>query len=320
MQEAPQPAATDPQGNPRRGRDDLHARGHRLAPQASRRIAAPRGAGRCCPDPPGSLRSRWLFRGQGHQRLRRGPADVDGGRRADRRRRDPGRQRKCQSAERFRERLGIKPGDVYNSRVIGRATGRLTREIAGSDRDRQAARRSAGGRAPWRFRARQGHPRAPRHEERADRTAALAGGSLQRVARQQAPRRSLAGRRPVAGDGRRGDDLRTTRISTTPTSAATCRTSSGRNTPATRSARSAPSSARRSCSSARKPTTSRRSARSRLASKIEQTIVSLGFKTPRDYYRRRGEQIFTVLRIGANNELSAMARWDRHEPLENTTT
>ena len=35
----------------------------------------------------------------------------------------------------------------------------------------------------------------------------------------------------------------------------------------------------------------------------------------RDYYRRRGEQVFAVFRPGANNELSAMARWDRHEPL-----
>ena len=53
---------------------------------------------------------------------------------------------------------------------------------------------------------------------------------------------------------------------------------------------------------------------------VEQTVVSLGFKnTFRDYYRRRGGQVFTVFRMGANNELSAMARWDRHEPLVNTT-
>jgi outer membrane protein assembly factor BamA len=57
----------------------------------------------------------------------------------------------------------------------------------------------------------------------------------------------------------------------------------------------------------------------RLAS-LEQTGASLGFKnTFRDYYRRRGAQIFTVLRAGANHEFSAMARWDRHEPLANTT-
>ena len=43
---------------------------------------------------------------------------------------------------------------------------------------------------------------------------------------------------------------------------------------------------------------------------IEQTVVSAGFKnTFRDYYRRRGGQVFTVFRMGANNELSAMARW-----------
>jgi outer membrane protein assembly factor BamA len=54
---------------------------------------------------------------------------------------------------------------------------------------------------------------------------------------------------------------------------------------------------------------------------VEQTFVSLAFKNSfRDYYRRRGAQVFTVLRMGPNNELSAMARWDRHEPLANSTT
>lgn len=58
----------------------------------------------------------------------------------------------------------------------------------------------------------------------------------------------------------------------------------------------------------------------RLAS-VEQTLASVAFKnTFRDYYRRRGAQVFSVLRMGANNELSAMARWDRHEPLANTTS
>jgi len=52
----------------------------------------------------------------------------------------------------------------------------------------------------------------------------------------------------------------------------------------------------------------------------EQSLVSLGFKnTFRDYYRRRGAQLFTVLQAGANNELSLTARWDRHEPLANAT-
>ena len=56
-------------------------------------------------------------------------------------------------------------------------------------------------------------------------------------------------------------------------------------------------------------------------SSLEQTIVSLGFKnTFREYYRRRGTQLFGVLRMGAHNELSAMARWDRHEPLVNATS
>lgn len=56
-------------------------------------------------------------------------------------------------------------------------------------------------------------------------------------------------------------------------------------------------------------------------STLEQTLVSLGFKNSfRDYYRRRGQQLFTVFRAGANNEISAMARWDRHEPLPNATS
>jgi outer membrane protein assembly factor BamA len=58
----------------------------------------------------------------------------------------------------------------------------------------------------------------------------------------------------------------------------------------------------------------------RLAS-VEQTVASVAFKnTFRDYYRRRGAQVFTVLRMGANHELSAMARWDRHAPLANATS
>jgi hypothetical protein len=53
---------------------------------------------------------------------------------------------------------------------------------------------------------------------------------------------------------------------------------------------------------------------------FEQTLVSVGFKNSfRDYYRRTGAQLFTVLRAGDNSEVSAIARWDRHEPLENAT-
>jgi outer membrane protein assembly factor BamA len=56
-------------------------------------------------------------------------------------------------------------------------------------------------------------------------------------------------------------------------------------------------------------------------SSAEQTLVSVAFKnTFRDYYRRRGAQVFTVLRMGTHHELSAMARWDRHEPLANATS
>jgi hypothetical protein len=52
----------------------------------------------------------------------------------------------------------------------------------------------------------------------------------------------------------------------------------------------------------------------------EQTLVSLFFKnTFRDYYRRRGAQLFAVFRPGANNEFTLMSRWDRDEPLANAT-
>jgi hypothetical protein len=53
---------------------------------------------------------------------------------------------------------------------------------------------------------------------------------------------------------------------------------------------------------------------------LEQALVSVSFKNSfRDYYRRRGQQVWAVFRAGSSNEFSAMARWDRHEPLENGT-
>jgi hypothetical protein len=53
---------------------------------------------------------------------------------------------------------------------------------------------------------------------------------------------------------------------------------------------------------------------------FEQTMAAVGFKNSfRDYYRRKGAQLFTVLRAGDHNEFNAMARWDRHSPLENAT-
>lgn len=56
-------------------------------------------------------------------------------------------------------------------------------------------------------------------------------------------------------------------------------------------------------------------------STFEQTLVSVGFKnTFRDYYRRRGGQVFGALRAGEHNEISVMARWDRHQPLANATS
>lgn len=56
-------------------------------------------------------------------------------------------------------------------------------------------------------------------------------------------------------------------------------------------------------------------------STFEQALVSLTFKnTFRDYYRRRGAQVFGVVRAGRHHEIAAMARWDRHEPLPNATS
>jgi hypothetical protein len=53
---------------------------------------------------------------------------------------------------------------------------------------------------------------------------------------------------------------------------------------------------------------------------FEQTLAAVGFKNSfRDYYRRRGAQMFGVLQAGSTHEFSVMARWDRHQPLENAT-
>jgi hypothetical protein len=55
-------------------------------------------------------------------------------------------------------------------------------------------------------------------------------------------------------------------------------------------------------------------------SSLEQSLVAVGFKNSfRDYYRRHGAQVFGVLRTGDNNEFSVAARWDRHQPLLNST-
>jgi hypothetical protein len=54
---------------------------------------------------------------------------------------------------------------------------------------------------------------------------------------------------------------------------------------------------------------------------FEQALVSVFFKNSfRDYYRRRGAQVFGAVRAGNHNEISAAARWDRHEPLPNATS
>lgn len=55
-------------------------------------------------------------------------------------------------------------------------------------------------------------------------------------------------------------------------------------------------------------------------SSTEQSLVALGFGNSfRDYYRRRGAQVFGALRPRANHELVASLRRDRHETLENET-
>ena len=56
-------------------------------------------------------------------------------------------------------------------------------------------------------------------------------------------------------------------------------------------------------------------------SSFEQALVSLAFKNSfRDYYRRRGNQVFGVLRADNHHEFNLAARWDRHEPLPNATS
>jgi hypothetical protein len=53
---------------------------------------------------------------------------------------------------------------------------------------------------------------------------------------------------------------------------------------------------------------------------LEQFVASAGFSnTFRDYYQRRGGQLFSTLQAGRHNELELMLRWDRHAPLANET-
>jgi outer membrane protein assembly factor BamA len=55
-------------------------------------------------------------------------------------------------------------------------------------------------------------------------------------------------------------------------------------------------------------------------SSAEQSLVALAFaNTFRDYYRRKGGEISGGARFGRNNEIVAAVRWDRHEPLANET-
>ena len=50
----------------------------------------------------------------------------------------------------------------------------------------------------------------------------------------------------------------------------------------------------------------------------EQMLAALGVKRSfRDYYRRRGMQVFAGFRPSRHQEVLASLRWDRHEPLQN---
>jgi outer membrane protein assembly factor BamA len=223
------------------------------------------------------------------------------------------------NAERVRRSLGIKPGDVYNSRVIGRATGRLTRDSQGAVVIGKP----------------RGDQRGPAHGASTPDEVVLERRGTKNVLvvplRWQTLHMSTS-----LGSGR--EDLFSPVDALSPAIAysATIFDHSHFNhtyVNAYLSYKSGPETVGYSIGAERPIFSAPKlflgaelhdvSASDDLwrVTSLEQTIVSVGFKnTFRDYYRRRGAQIFTVFRAGANHELSAMARWDRHEPLENTTT
>ena len=223
-------------------------------------------------------------------------------------------------ADDFRDRFAIKPGDVYNKRAVGQAVERLLAPDGRRDRGRPAARRAAG---------RTGAAIAPDDailDHRTGRNVLVVPLRWRGVTSSMRPAPTTARicfPRSTALPQRSGSRRRSsiTASSTTPSSTATHRTSSAARIPAIRLASSGRSSAGRACSSARRCTTSRATDDLWRLTTIEQTLVSLGFKnTFRDYYRRRGGQLFTAFQARARTTSSAlMARWDRHEPLANAT-
>ena len=222
------------------------------------------------------------------------------------------------SAERIRRSLEIKPGDIYNTRVIGRATARLTREAQGAVAVGQPRGDQGGG----------SHgDSAPNHVilDRRGTKNVLVVPLRRRIVRMST---SL-------GSGREDFFSPVDEVSPAIAYSATIFDHAHFNhtyVNAYVSYKTGPDDAGYSLGAERPifggpklflgaeiHDVSASDDLWRLTS-LEQTVVSAGFKnTFRDYYRRRGEQVFTVFRMGPNNELSAMARWDRHEPLANTT-
>jgi outer membrane protein assembly factor BamA len=222
------------------------------------------------------------------------------------------------NAERIKRRLGIKPGDVYNTRVIGRATARLTGEAQGALLIGQPRRHQPG-------QARRDSPPDKVVLERR-------GGKNVLVV----PLRWRTGRAGASfGSGR--DDLFSPVDAFSPAFGVHATIFDhtlfnhtyvngyvsykfGRDDPGYSFGVERPIFAAPKLFLGAEVHDGTASDDLWRLTSLEQTIAAVGFKnTFRDYYRRRGGQVFTVLRMGANNELSAMARWDRHEPLANST-
>jgi outer membrane protein assembly factor BamA len=223
------------------------------------------------------------------------------------------------SAERLKLRLGIKPGDIYNSRVIGRATARLTREALGALAVGQPRRHQPGGRLG------ESAPSDVVLERRGGRNV-LVVPLRWRTARTD----------QMLGSGR--EDLFSPVDGLSPALGFSTTIFDhshfnhtyvsgyaaykfGRDDPGYSVGIERPIFiAPKLFLGAELHDMTASDDLWRLSS-FEQTVVSLTFKnTFRDYYRRRGAQVFGVLRMGGHNELGVMGRWDRHEPLRNATS
>lgn len=223
------------------------------------------------------------------------------------------------TAERLRRRLGVKPGDIYNKRVIGRETARLTSESLGA---------LAIGRP------RRDQPDGSRGESAPDAVILDRRGARNVLV---VPLRwQIARVSPMLGSGR--DDLFSPVDGLSPALGVSStifdharfnhtflqayvsykfgRDAPGYSLGAERPIFGSP----RLFLGAELHDMTASDDLWRLSG-FEQTVVALAFKNSfRDYYRRRGGQVFGVVRAGANHELSAMARSDRHEPLDNATS